>query len=126
MSSGQREKNRQVQKALRDNGDPITQAREIDHFAYFDTGETRNAFVEQCQRLGLKLGHTSDPSDTSAQFGVQLVHTEVPAGDRCDELTEELAVLAEKLGGDYDGWGTGVVAAPRPTGLGRLWSKLRH
>jgi hypothetical protein len=124
MASDQREKNRQVQKALRDHGDPITEPCEIDLWAYFGNEATRNAFIERCQRLALDLRSTLSPTERNPVFGARLYHVAVPRGASFERLTEELARLAQELGGNCDGWETMVIEEPR--GLKALWSELKH
>jgi hypothetical protein len=119
-------RNRDVQAALRENNDPLTAARPVEHFAYFGTRQACEDFVQSCQKLGLALAHISEPTERSPQFCVQVNQTGVPIGDAFDELTEQLVLAAEQLGGDYDGWGCPVVPSPRQRGLMGLWSKLRH
>jgi uncharacterized protein (TIGR01619 family) len=104
-----RMKNRRVFEALKERGDNLTEAREIDHWAYFPTDEARSAFIARAAALGFELRCTSEPEKEGERFGAQIFHVARPSPDAIDDVTVRLFALAEELGGDYDGWETPVI-----------------
>lgn len=56
----QRIENRRICFLLEKKGDPLTQAREIDHTACFPTQEARSAFVQRAAERGYRLKQVVD------------------------------------------------------------------
>ena len=109
MVGYQSSKNQQVLDALRSAGETFVRVREIDHFAYFPDEAKRMAFVAKCRTLGLQLRNLSKSKKSSNRYGVQLVQADIPTSQVMDDVTTQLAKLAEECGGEYDGWGCPVV-----------------
>ena len=105
----ERMKNRRVCEALSERGDPLTEKRAIDHWAYFPSAAARSAFIAQAAKLGFLLRATSEPEKPGDRFGARLFRIDVPALDAIDDVTLPLFALATAVGGDYDGWETMVV-----------------
>jgi uncharacterized protein (TIGR01619 family) len=102
----QRMGNRSAADQLRDSGDPLTDAREVDHWAYFPSPATRDAFVAKAETIGYKLRVASepDPATDGSAYGAQIYREDVPGNELFDAITAELAKLAQECGGNYDGW----------------------
>jgi regulator of RNase E activity RraB len=100
----QRIENREVCEALKDNGDPLTAKREIDHWAYFATDAARADFIAQASRLGYMVRSAFETKGDARQFGAQVFREDFADWDSANETTLELFDLAIALGGDYDGW----------------------
>jgi hypothetical protein len=112
----QRMGNRNASDQLRENGDPLTEAREIDHYAYFPTPAARDAFAEKVTHIGYKLRakHEPDPASAGTAYGAQIYREDVPGNEMFDAITAELAQLAKEAGGDYDGWEAPIKPPPDP------------
>lgn len=100
--------NRRVCGALEQNGDKLIEAREIDHWTYFADIPSRAAFIADAAQLGFEIRTLSD-SDTDGRYLAQLWRSDIPAYNTIDDITLPLFRLAEKHGGEYDGWETFVV-----------------
>lgn len=100
--------NRHVCDNLQSHGDALTKPREIDHWACFPDARSRDAFVEEAQRLGFALRAQVD-NDGERPCGVQIFRTDVPSHGAIDGVTLPLHALAVQLGGEYDGWETAVL-----------------
>ncbi|HLJ65103.1 MAG TPA: DUF695 domain-containing protein [Stellaceae bacterium] len=100
--------NRRVCLQLKKQGDPLTEARVIDHFAHFPTESARAAFVKKITELGFAVGHLHVHEATPRPFSVEFTRRDVPDLDRMDEITLSLHDLADAREGFYDGWGTVV------------------
>jgi regulator of RNase E activity RraB len=96
---------RRLLEVLEEQGDVHSTARRVDHWAYFRTPESRQAFVQDVMRDGFALENTSD--DTEA-FGAQVVRTDTVELEHIHEVVMKLFNLAEQHGGYYDGWGSPV------------------
>src|SRR5437868_1512533 len=107
-------KHREVLNALRTHGDTLTHPREIVHWAYFPTIDLRAHFVEQGLEAGFKLDGTSEPNDESPEFRARLAHIDIPNEDVIERITNWLSSLAQRCGGEYDGWETQVIWSPSP------------
>jgi len=101
--------NRRVCESLQRQGDPLTQAREIDHWAYFPNRDARARFVKAATALGHMLRQEHDPQDDDDQFGAQVYRTDIPSLDGIDAVTWPLFNAAKEAGGEYDGWETVVM-----------------
>ncbi len=110
----QRMGNRNAADQLRERGDPLTEAREIDHWAYFPAHAARDEFVTKAAGIGYKLRVASDPdpaTDNNA-FVAQIYRADIPGNEMFDAITAELSKLAKECGGDYDGWESPIKEPP--------------
>lgn len=101
--------NRRVCDALEHNGDALTEPREIDHWAYFPDAAARDAYVAEAAGQGFKLRVLSQADDEDPRYGAQLWREDVPSPREIDGITIALLNIAEKHGGEYDGWECVVV-----------------
>jgi regulator of RNase E activity RraB len=106
--------NRRVCDALLHNGDPLIEAREIDHWAYFPDESCRNAFVEEALGLGYALRSIHRTDDDERPWCAQVWRIDVPGFDRIDAATTPLFDLAGKFDGYYDGWESVVLGSGQP------------
>lgn len=113
--SNHEELNRAVHALLRESGDSAGKPRRIDHFAYFPTRAGQTLFVDACRAAGFKLRATHDPNEVSDKYCAIVSLVDVPDDDFSDNVTGMLIDLAERFGGEYDGWETQIVG-----GAGRL------
>lgn len=110
----QRMGNRSASDQLRDSGDPLTEAREIDHWAYFPSPAARDDFVSRTTAIGYKLRAALEPDPTTdaTAYGAQIYRADVPGSELFDAITAELSKLAQECGGDYNGWESPVREPP--------------
>jgi uncharacterized protein (TIGR01619 family) len=100
--------NRRVLASLEKNDDPLTQAREIDHWAHFPTAEARDRYVQKA----LELGYTPRPAEAARDqggFPGRVFRVDVPSYANIDNVTWPLHEAATEAGGEYDGWESPVV-----------------
>jgi regulator of RNase E activity RraB len=129
--------NREQCEQLEELGDPLTASRTIEHWMVLPTEQARDMALAEVTKLGYEVrGVTVEESeedeldiefgeltgagktgagDESASasgartfFRVHLAHSDVPRIDRIEAITGPLFDLAERLGGEYDGWQTSV------------------
>lgn len=104
--------NRRVCEALRRNGDSLSTAREIDHWAYFDTEDARERFIESAAKLEFEVRSRLDGGqEDDRRYGVQIFRKDVPDFSTIDQTTWPLFEAAAEVGGEYDGWESVVVAS---------------
>jgi regulator of RNase E activity RraB len=102
--------NRRVCFQLEKAGDALQKEREIDHFAYFPTAETRASFVARAKDLGFEWRDSGDSEKPGDKFAAHLVRADVPSFANIDAVTLPLFELAQEMGGNYDGWGCNVIS----------------
>ncbi|HZX77434.1 DUF695 domain-containing protein [Lysobacter sp.] len=98
--------NRQVCDSLEENGDPLTQAREIEHWAYFPDASSCEVFVARVTALGFEVRESWVTESAGDEVGVRLVRRDVPSHRDIHDVTVPLLRAARDAGGRYDGWET--------------------
>lgn len=108
----QRMGNRNAADQLRESGDALTEAREIDHWAHFPSPEARDDFVSRTAAIGYKRRAVSepDPATDGNAYGAQMYRSDIPGTELFDAITVELSKIAKACGGHYDGWESPVSA----------------
>ena len=101
----ERIKNRDLLEVLTEQGDTLTLPREVQHWIYFPSEESRTLFGHEASNVGFKIGHECQ-SDVQGDwaFGLTVFRTQPIEQERIDETVLELLRLAERFGGEYDGW----------------------
>ena len=100
--------NRRVLASLEKHDDPLTQAREIDHWAHFPTAEARDRFLQKA----LELGYTPRPAQAARDEGGflgRVSRVDIPSYANIDSVTWPLHEAATEAGGEYDGWESPVM-----------------
>jgi hypothetical protein len=93
--------NRRVCDRLRENGDDLTMARAIDHYAYFSNIIAMSEFVQYLRNEGFNILSESLSSD--GKLRVEFSRSDVP--QQIDDVTFTLFREVSALSGQYDGWG---------------------
>jgi hypothetical protein len=120
----ERIQNRRVCMHLEEHGDALTEAREIDHWAYFPTEAARDAYLGAAAALGYVASleesgddgedqgddtESTEGSDPAERYCARLRRVDVPGFGNIDEVILPLYRLAREHGGRYDGWETFIV-----------------
>jgi hypothetical protein len=97
-----------VEQALRERGDPVTDEREIIHWATFHTAGARQEFVKLLPEevRVQELYEVDAPSDN--RFIARLSHYGLPEHRSLNRTTIRLGRAAREDGGAYDGWETAL------------------
>ena len=104
--------NGQVCDRMEAGGDPLTQARDIDHWAYFPDDTSRQAFLDQVEPLGFAVRELYErESDEGAEpddepFVARVFRCDTPSHRDIHDVTVPLLRAARAAGGRYDGWET--------------------
>lgn len=101
--------NRRVVDNLEKNGDPLTKARQVDHWIYFKTDGDRNDFLKKIEPL--KFDIVSGDEKTSFgdfPYKLHIFRVDNVDLDSVDDYVLELWEFANECNGDYDGWETSV------------------
>lgn len=104
--------NRQVIDKLSESGDSLATPRAVDHFANFRSVEERSQFITAVTEAGYAVidEDFDEESDGDYPYGVSLQRISAVDWDTIDEITFELFELAREHNGEYEGWGSQVVA----------------
>lgn len=106
----QLEGDRKTVEALIGQGDPLTKARQVDHWIYFATAKSRDHFVDEVGRIGFSVDAHDDgnePNPFCARVS-RVDHVDLASIHR---VVMTLVIAAKRYAGDYDGWECPVEAA---------------
>lgn len=98
----------QVLQQLREMGDRAEVPRNVDHWVYFPDAESRHRFSQRAQEYGFQVKSQCDDAPRRLPFELVVHHTMSMEPARVHETTLRLLTLAEKYGGQYDGWETSI------------------
>lgn len=101
--------NHKVCDHLKTQGDSLHLPRAIEHKAYFETAEKRDAFISAIEAEGFKVKSLMDTDENTAMVGVSFYRQDKPFYYDIDTLTLHLINLSVQYNGAYDGWETSVV-----------------
>lgn len=102
-------RNDHLLRRLNELQDCFAVPREVRHWAYFPSAETRNAFREIVVRRGFQLDSETDADQGAMPHGITLkLHHSVDM-PTVNDITLGLYDLACELSGEYDGWETPVI-----------------
>ena len=99
----QLEGDRKTVEALIAHGDPLTKARQVDHWIYFPTARARDAFGAEIEplRFGAETDDGgNDPNPHCARVS-RVDHVDLAS---IHKVVMTLFAAAKRHGGDYDGW----------------------
>lgn len=103
--------NRHVCDRLEEAGDPLTEPRDIEHWAYFPDAASREAFIARARELRFEVRELLDPDEERTDYGVRLARRDVPSFGEIHDITVPLLRAANEAGGRYDGWETQCLPA---------------
>jgi len=107
----QRIENRRVCAALESHGDPLTVARDIDHWSYFASDVDAQSFADAAEHLGFHVRRRASDGRAEEPHLVQLARSDVPSFHGIDAVVLPLFRAARDHRGRYDGWECAVVRA---------------
>jgi uncharacterized protein (TIGR01619 family) len=101
--------NRDVLDVLRGHGDVHSNLRKVEHWVYFASESARASFKnEVVSRLAYQV--TSETTvEGERPFGISLTRVQAVEQDAIDQAVIELLHMAQRFGGEYDGWETEVM-----------------
>lgn len=91
---------------LQEGGDPLSQPRPIEHWAYFKSTKARSVFQDSLERYSFEPIAYDTLSQSPTPYGIHFVRQDSIHTPYIHDLTWGLTTLAEGLGGTYDGWET--------------------
>lgn len=105
--------NRHVCERLEEDGDPLTEPRDIEHWAYFPDAVSRDAFVARARAMQFEVRDLLEPDadEERSDHGVVLSRRDVPSHRGIHDITVPLLRAAKEAGGRYDGWETQCLPA---------------
>jgi len=104
----ERIKNRELLEVLIEQGDVLTAARDVQHWIYFLSEQSRSSFREAVVKAGFRIVSESRPED-DMPFGISVARRQPVEQGLIDATVIELVKLSQRFEGDYDGWETPVV-----------------
>jgi uncharacterized protein (TIGR01619 family) len=104
----QRIANMDLLDVLRDKGDVLTAAREVQHWMYFPSESSRLLFRDASAAVGYRFVSESS-SKRVLPFGIVVGRIQSIEQASIDRTVIELLHLSQRFDGEYDGWETPVV-----------------
>lgn len=102
--------NARVFRVLTKHRDDSLALHQVCHWAYFPSVSAQSEFSEAVRRSGYSVLHTEPyPYADAKPFGVEFFRRESIRPAILNAVCTELSLLAERLGGEYDGWETQVI-----------------
>lgn len=93
---------------LQEKGDVLTVPREVQHWMYFGSEQSRARFRDAAIAAGFRVISEST-SEGDLPFGIVVARTQSIEQESIDRTVIELLRLSRRFDGDYDGWETPVV-----------------
>lgn len=103
--------NRRIIETLKKKGDPLNQARKIDHLFYFKSPTVRQSFLKTLDLTDVKIDEMPVERTEFGDYGyrLKLSRSDTPDQFSMDKLCIYLRELAAKNNGIYGGWQTYVI-----------------
>jgi regulator of RNase E activity RraB len=113
QAESQATRNARILEALEAEGDQLSVARPVEHAFLVEDDETCDQIAAVLAKHGFEeIGREEEDDDASGdelKFTLRFARTHDLERNTIDELTIELANLAEAANAFYDGWGTEIV-----------------
>ncbi|MNN39876.1 RNase E inhibitor protein [compost metagenome] len=90
-------------------GSDTSKLHDIDFFVFLPSRSQAELAAAEIEQLGHSVASIDQPPDSQSLWQLHATRRMVPQLDAMTATTRALTALASKYGGDYDGWGTGVV-----------------
>jgi regulator of RNase E activity RraB len=98
-----------VVELLEEKGDPLTEARRVDHWIYFTDRTARDQFEAAAAAAGFEVQGGGEITNDDGHVGIQVHREDFVDIERIHAVVMELKTMATRHGGDYDGWETAVL-----------------
>lgn len=100
--------NQQYLLELAEEGDDLTQEREVNHWVYFKDVEKREKFIENIENIEFKIHSKNFISERKFPYELQFSRKDMILPENITNLTLMIKTLAAAFQGEYNGWGTEV------------------
>ncbi|MBU2997801.1 DUF695 domain-containing protein [Cellulophaga baltica] len=97
-----------VLQNLADAGDKLTKARRVDHWLYFSKESEMNQCENELIKSNFTVQNAGINKETNLPFELQIWRIDYVDIDSIYPITSNLRIIAQKYGGEYDGWETSV------------------
>jgi hypothetical protein len=117
-------RDRQVVERLQELGDLLHAPREVEHYLYFPSEQSRQAVVDQVRRAGFTIRDMSVVDGAAGRlnrFGLRICRSDPVDLDSIHAVVADLLDRATAVGGEYDGWETPVVREVPRKGVWNRW-----
>jgi uncharacterized protein (TIGR01619 family) len=103
--------NERILRQLESVGDQPQVERDVVHWMYFPTEQSRQEFMEQVSQWGFQASAEPPSEESQLPFGVVVSRHQTADRFTIHETVLMLYDLTDRHGGIYDGWETAVVKA---------------
>ncbi|MFN0054534.1 MAG: DUF695 domain-containing protein [Planctomycetales bacterium] len=103
--------NRRLVDLLVEQGDDLSQPRDVDHWLYFPSEESRDQFLLQIAGTAFQVDASlTDEAHAEFRYALRLTRQDRVDLESIDGLVSDLLLRARECGGEYDGWESAVVS----------------
>lgn len=99
------DENGDVLRRMQENGDDLTQPRDINFTSVFPSKSVAEVFADHFKRLGYRVSVEKTECVPELPWDVVVVKQMLPSHDGISEFEDTLEALALPFGGRNDGWG---------------------
>ena len=100
--------NRDLVRTFEQKGDPLSVPRPVEHLAYFSDQVARDRFAREATEQGFMI-RLLEPETEAAPLGAQATRDDAIDLNSIHLVSRSVQSLAERLGGEYDGWGAPLI-----------------
>jgi uncharacterized protein (TIGR01619 family) len=101
--------NQKIVVQLISNGDDLSQARQVDHWLYFEKIEERTNYEEFAIKEGFKIIEKDNNGISNKSFKLHISRVDYVDIQSISKVTFELRKKALQLNAEYDGWETYII-----------------
>ena len=94
---------------LQQRGDVLSVKREVHHWIYFRSAQSRDLFGKALDNSEYKIVSKSDGAPGERPFSIVVSRVQSVQQNTVDEIVLGLIGIAQQFDGDYDGWETPLV-----------------
>lgn len=99
--------NRHIVENLIEKGDDTSEARNVDHFIYFEGEHDRQSFIDEVLKMGYDIkGMDRSSANTEHPYSLKITRKDPVTFNDVTDYTSLLYDIAEDNNGIYDGWET--------------------
>jgi uncharacterized protein (TIGR01619 family) len=113
--------NRDLLDSLKRQGDNLEKARNVCHWAYFNSQTDREVFREAVLALGYRIVSENEYPESDRQFGICIEKMQDMAPDKVDLAVTQLFRASKSAHGEYDGWECQVILDAKPKSEKPWW-----
>lgn len=100
---------RRIIQEMIEEGDDISESREVEHYIYFQTASLRQKFEEVIEEKSfINKGDFERDNNSEFEYGIAIASTQTLQEESINATTDLIMDLCQEYHGDYEGWSTSL------------------